>query len=439
MRKLHEAKPEAIVHCGFGFGIVLLSPALAQLDWDPPRYMGTAFQNAWIHEVMWRAIEGWTGCDQYDEANPVGQEFLDYYESAYGRRPEYCVPVVNHDVATRAAARVRRRPSVDATRGEGGARAGQDAPGRGGRARDPGVVRQVDPPGLDGCGLPRRPATREQSSARRAWWAGSARSEDDDPAGASRRGCGRQRTPPRAGRARAGTRRGSAWAGDSSSARSPASSSSWPTTPERGARPPGSRTPTCEGAPRPVRPLFGWTHWITFLQISHRRGHGADHRRVRRAVAAAAKAPGPAHGDRAAPTLVWQDPIMNWAPYAVYNPQLWHWPETWPLVSLSPTVEPFIVIGYVMFYLAPFFPAIFVLRRLQRTRTRGLVRLAASAGLAGRADLRLRVRLRRGAGDPAHPDAALHLLTGHPVRLRLHRQDRTSSRCCGSRRWSPPS
>ena len=30
--------------------------------------------------------------------------------------------------------------------------------------------------------------------------------------------------------------------------------------------------------------------------------------------------------------IVWQDPIMNWAPYAVYNPQLWHWPETWPLV-----------------------------------------------------------------------------------------------------------
>ena len=100
VRKLHEAKPEALVHCGFGFGIVLLSPALAQLEWDPPRYMGTAFQNAWIHEVMWRAIEGWTGCDQYDEANVVGQQFLDLYQATYGRRPEYCVPVVNHDVAT---------------------------------------------------------------------------------------------------------------------------------------------------------------------------------------------------------------------------------------------------------------------------------------------------------------------------------------------------
>jgi hypothetical protein len=63
--------------------------------------------------------------------------------------------------------------------------------------------------------------------------------------------------------------------------------------------------------------------------------------------------------------LVWQDPIMNWAPYAVYNPELWHWPETWPLVSLSPTVEPFIVIGYATFYMAPYFPASWLLRRIQ--------------------------------------------------------------------------
>src|SRR4029450_10608029 len=70
----------------------------------------------------------------------------------------------------------------------------------------------------------------------------------------------------------------------------------------------------------------------------------------------------------ATPVLVWQDPIMNWSPYAVYNPELWHWPETWPLVSLSPTVEPFVVLGYVSFYLLPFFPAIWLLRRMQRRR-----------------------------------------------------------------------
>lgn len=62
--------------------------------------------------------------------------------------------------------------------------------------------------------------------------------------------------------------------------------------------------------------------------------------------------------------IVWQDPIMNWSPFAVYNPDLVHWPESWPLVSLSPTVEPFVVFGYVMFYFGPYFPAVWLLRRL---------------------------------------------------------------------------
>jgi branched-chain amino acid transport system substrate-binding protein len=97
---LSEAKAQALVHCGFGFGIVFVNPVLEELGWDPPRVLGTAFQNAWINPVMWNAILGWTGIDQYDEANVVGQRFLDQYEARYGRRPEYCVPVVNRDLAT---------------------------------------------------------------------------------------------------------------------------------------------------------------------------------------------------------------------------------------------------------------------------------------------------------------------------------------------------
>ncbi len=100
VRELHDAKPDAIVHCGFGFGVVRITPALTELGWDPPRYMGTAFQNAWVNPTMWNAILGWTGIDQYDEENQVGQAFLDRYEAAYGRRPQYCVPVMNRDFAT---------------------------------------------------------------------------------------------------------------------------------------------------------------------------------------------------------------------------------------------------------------------------------------------------------------------------------------------------
>src|SRR5947199_40378 len=55
----------------------------------------------------------------------------------------------------------------------------------------------------------------------------------------------------------------------------------------------------------------------------------------------------------------------------VYNPQLTHWPEPWPLVSLAPTVEPFIVLGYATFYVAPALPAIWILRRVQARRPLG--------------------------------------------------------------------
>jgi len=90
---------------------------------------------------------------------------------------------------------------------------------------------------------------------------------------------------------------------------------------QKGATAARIKNPNVEGAPRPVRPLFGWTHWITFLQIS---------------------------------TVVAVVAII--VAFAV----------AWRLRPKHPVL--LMAIGYVMFYLAPFFPAIIVLRRLQRTR-----------------------------------------------------------------------
>jgi hypothetical protein len=127
------------------------------------------------------------------------------------------------------------------------------------------------------------------------------------------------------------------------------------------------KNPALHVAPSHVAPLFGWTHWLGFLQygtvlqmaqiiviFTVLWWRWPKHPVLLMAIACT--------------SIVWQDPIMNWAPYAVYNPALWHWPETWPLVSLSPTVEPFIVFGYVMFYLVPGLIGIWVLRRIQRGR-----------------------------------------------------------------------
>jgi hypothetical protein len=128
--------------------------------------------------------------------------------------------------------------------------------------------------------------------------------------------------------------------------------------------------PAVSGAPRPVRPLFGWTHWLGLHQV------GTVIMMVLLiAVVVYFWRRYPRHPVLlmvlATTAIVWQDPIMNWAPYAVYNPQLWHWPVNWPLVSLSPSVEPFVVIGYAAFYLGPFFPASWLLRRIQARRPPG--------------------------------------------------------------------
>jgi len=100
IRSLREAKAEAFVHCGFGLGVLHVNSELEALGWNPPRYMGTAFQNAWFHQALWNAMMGWTGVDQYDEDNLVGQRFLDDFESSYGRRPSWVLPLMNRDFAT---------------------------------------------------------------------------------------------------------------------------------------------------------------------------------------------------------------------------------------------------------------------------------------------------------------------------------------------------
>ena len=110
--------------------------------------------------------------------------------------------------------------------------------------------------------------------------------------------------------------------------------------------------PQVSGAPRPVPPLLGFQHWLTVLQaftiiamVGIVVAFVWGWRRYR---------PHPVLLMNLVTTImVWQDPIANWGPYTVYNPRLWHFPESWPLASLSPAVEPFVVFGYVMFHSGP--------------------------------------------------------------------------------------
>jgi branched-chain amino acid transport system substrate-binding protein len=91
---------DAVVHWGFGLGLVGFTEALEEAGWNPPRYMSTAFETGYANEMMLNIFKGWIGCEQYDETNLVGQAFLDRYEKAYGDRPEFYMPVLAHDIAS---------------------------------------------------------------------------------------------------------------------------------------------------------------------------------------------------------------------------------------------------------------------------------------------------------------------------------------------------
>src|ERR1700755_1913746 len=108
-----------------------------------------------------------------------------------------------------------------------------------------------------------------------------------------------------------------------------------------GAVSPRIKNPDVTGVPRPVPFLFGYEHWLGLFQIFTIVAMLALITTY--VIAWRRLGPHPVLLMGIVTTLiVWQDPIMNWSPYAVYNPQLWHWPEDWPLANISPTVEPFL-------------------------------------------------------------------------------------------------
>jgi len=98
MALLAEGKPDAIMHVGFGLGILGMNDALAQIGWLPPRYTTTAFEFAATDPMWRRQLAGWIGLDQYDERNRTGQAFLDRFEARYGRRPAYFFPLYCYDI-----------------------------------------------------------------------------------------------------------------------------------------------------------------------------------------------------------------------------------------------------------------------------------------------------------------------------------------------------
>ena len=98
MANLADDKPDALIHVGFGLGIIGMNAALEAIGWMPRRYTTTAFEFAATGRWWREQLAGWIGLDQYDERNLIGQQFLDKFQERHGRRPEYFFPLYCYDV-----------------------------------------------------------------------------------------------------------------------------------------------------------------------------------------------------------------------------------------------------------------------------------------------------------------------------------------------------
>jgi branched-chain amino acid transport system substrate-binding protein len=95
---LKAANPEAVAYFGMGLPAVHLNKAFEALDWRPVKVMNSGFVTAPILPEGLPSLKGWVGCDQYDEENVVGQDFLKRFEKSFNYRPENSLATVFYDV-----------------------------------------------------------------------------------------------------------------------------------------------------------------------------------------------------------------------------------------------------------------------------------------------------------------------------------------------------
>lgn len=104
LETMREQGAEAIVYMGYGYSTFHFADAFKAMDWDPPRFMGTAFMfysnsNEWAE-----GLEGWHGVDQLGEdgANPNYEAMLERFEARFGRVSRNVVVALSYDTARAA-------------------------------------------------------------------------------------------------------------------------------------------------------------------------------------------------------------------------------------------------------------------------------------------------------------------------------------------------
>ena len=101
LEHLRQVEADALVYMGYGMLAAkgLLRRALDELQWDPPRIMGTAFM---FYLMGFDKFEGWVGIDQLDPGNPLVDGFLQRFRARYDEDPPMwpnAIPVLAYDTA----------------------------------------------------------------------------------------------------------------------------------------------------------------------------------------------------------------------------------------------------------------------------------------------------------------------------------------------------
>jgi len=107
---MRDAGSEALYYGGYGYSTFHFAKAFAELGWDPPRVMGTAFMfysntNEWA-----AALDGWHGVDQLGEDGANGNSstnlnynaMIDRFQKRFGRVSRNVVVALAYDTARAA-------------------------------------------------------------------------------------------------------------------------------------------------------------------------------------------------------------------------------------------------------------------------------------------------------------------------------------------------
>jgi ABC-type branched-subunit amino acid transport system substrate-binding protein len=104
LAKMRDRGAQAIVYMGYGYSTFHFKRAFDALEWDPPRFMGTAFMfysntNEWA-----QGLEGWHGVDQLGEdgTNPNYEALMERFERRFGRTSRNVVVALAYDTARAA-------------------------------------------------------------------------------------------------------------------------------------------------------------------------------------------------------------------------------------------------------------------------------------------------------------------------------------------------